>query len=301
MNRWMRDFRLVPIVLIAVVGLFVLKSIGIVFDGGYTLGQRLSGQTENLITTMRPPSTELRSPSVPLEVAGRPSPVQRPWLQEMFFDKGDRTAASAASDPRDTIITGSVNPPKPAAKEEPKKDAAAKPEPPKGEPPVFPERKVVPAEPPRQLSRAERAILERLQERRQELESRARELDARESLLKEAEQKLDPRLHETKAPDAKADPAARKEDAAARYKSLVTIYESMKPKDAAKIFERLDIKVLLEMATQINPRRMSEILSQMSPEAAERLTVELAARASGVTAAPNPNDLPKIEGRPTRN
>lgn len=301
MNRWMREFRLVPIVLIAVVGLFVLKSLGIVFDGGYTLGQRLSGKTENVITSMRPPSVELRSPSVPLEVAGRTSPAQRPWLQEMFFDNGERTASAPETDPRDTIITGSVDAPKPAPKDEPKKDANAKPEPPKPDPPIFPDRKVVPAEPQRQLSRAERAILERLQERRQELESRARELDARENLLKEAEQKLDPRQSEAKAPDARNEGAARKEDTAARFKSLVTIYESMKPKDAAKIFDRLDIRVLLEMATQINPRRMSEILAQMSPEAAERLTVELAARAAGVTAAPNLNNLPKIEGRPTAN
>jgi flagellar motility protein MotE (MotC chaperone) len=299
MKRWMREFRLVPIVLVAVAGLFVLKSVGIVFDGGYTLGQRLSGQTENVITTMRQPSTELRSPAVPLEIAGRPSPTQKSWLQEMFFESREPSIAAADRDSRDTIITGSVNTPTSAPKnalsQDPSKKDAVKPD-----PPVFPERKVVPAEPPRQLSSAERAILERLQERRQELESRARELDARESLLKEVEQKLEPRPGQRPSNDPKSE-LARKEEAAARYKSLVTIYESMKPKDAAKIFERLDIKVLLDMATQINPRRMSEILAQMSPESAERLTVELAARANGTSVAPNPNDLPKIEGRPTGN
>ena len=56
------------------------------------------------------------------------------------------------------------------------------------------------------------------------------------------------------------------------------MYETMKPKEAAKIFDRLDIKVLLEVASQIKPQRMSEIMAQMTPEAAERLTVELAAR-----------------------
>ena len=55
------------------------------------------------------------------------------------------------------------------------------------------------------------------------------------------------------------------------------MYENMKAKDAARIFDRLDMRILLEVATQINPRRMSDILAQMSPEAAERLTVELAA------------------------
>ena len=43
---------------------------------------------------------------------------------------------------------------------------------------------------------------------------------------------------------------------------------------------------------------MSDILAQMTPEAAERLTVELAARAkeNGKSA-----DLPKIEGKPLTN
>ena len=58
------------------------------------------------------------------------------------------------------------------------------------------------------------------------------------------------------------------------------MYENMKAKDAAKIFDRLDLKVLVDVSTKINPRRMSDILAPMSPEVAERLTIELASRAS---------------------
>jgi hypothetical protein len=47
---------------------------------------------------------------------------------------------------------------------------------------------------------------------------------------------------------------------------------------------------------------MSDILAQMSPEAAERLTVELAARSAGKgEAKTTPADLPKIEGKPNQN
>ena len=74
------------------------------------------------------------------------------------------------------------------------------------------------------------------------------------------------------------------------------MYETMKPKEAAKIFDRLDIKVLLDVASQIKPQRMSEILAQMSPEAAERLTVELAAR-SGADRTLNPVE-PAEDRRP---
>jgi flagellar motility protein MotE (MotC chaperone) len=86
---------------------------------------------------------------------------------------------------------------------------------------------------------------------------------------------------------------------AARFKGLVTMYENMKAKDAAKIFDRLDLKILVDMATQINPRRMSDILAQMAPQAAERLTVELANRASLAEKAGAAPELPKIEGRPS--
>ncbi len=93
--------------------------------------------------------------------------------------------------------------------------------------------------------------------------------------------------------------AQRKEDVEnARFKSVVTMYETMKPKEAAKIFDRLDIRVLIEVASQIKPQRMSEIMAQMSPEAAERLTVELAANSGGDRTL-NPSNLPKIDGRPS--
>jgi flagellar motility protein MotE (MotC chaperone) len=51
------------------------------------------------------------------------------------------------------------------------------------------------------------------------------------------------------------------------------------------------------MASQIKPQRMSEILALMSPEAAERLTMEMAVK-SGAERSLNPNNLPKIDGRP---
>jgi flagellar motility protein MotE (MotC chaperone) len=143
-------------------------------------------------------------------------------------------------------------------------------------------------------------LLERLQERRQELDARARELDVRESLLAAAEKKLDAKTAEQKTNDGKGGGGgSRKDDPDARFKGVVTMYETMKPKEAAKIFDRLEIRVLLDVASQINPRVMSAILAQMTPEAAERLTVELAARGSPDDKSINPNDLPKIEGKPT--
>jgi hypothetical protein len=41
MRRGWRDIRIIPVVLIATGSLFALKVSGLVFDGGYTLAERL--------------------------------------------------------------------------------------------------------------------------------------------------------------------------------------------------------------------------------------------------------------------
>lgn len=150
------------------------------------------------------------------------------------------------------------------------------------------------------VSPTERAVLERLQQRRQEIDARAREIDIRENLLKAAEQRIEARVQEVKAIEtristAKSQKAAEDE---ARFKAIVTMYEAMKPKEAARIFDRLDMPVLIEVASRIAPRKMSDILGVMQPAAAERLTVELARRAGADSGAAIAS-LPKIEGLPT--
>jgi flagellar motility protein MotE (MotC chaperone) len=191
----------------------------------------------------------------------------------------------------ETDVTGSTHgEPKAAPKEEAPKPAA---------PETKPDGIVLhPEENQQTVSPSERAILERLQSRRQELEARAREIDIRESLLKAAEQRIESRVQEMKSIEAKASAADEQKSEAenARFKNIVTMYEGMKPKDAAKVFDRLEMSVLIEIASKIAPRKMSDILGVMSPEAAERLTVELAHRAGGDKSSASA-ELPKIEGK----
>jgi flagellar motility protein MotE (MotC chaperone) len=152
------------------------------------------------------------------------------------------------------------------------------------------------------VSPAERALLERLSERRQELEKRESELDMRDTLLRAAEKRLETRINELKEAEARIIAATQQKDEVElqRLKNLVTMYETMKAKDAAKIFDRLEIKLATDVAKLIQPRRMSDILAQMSPDMAQRLTVELAnGRQSSGKTQQKPQDLPKIEGRPS--
>ena len=61
------------------------------------------------------------------------------------------------------------------------------------------------------------------------------------------------------------------------------MYEAMKPKDAAKIFDRLSHDVLVPVVLQMKPAKMAEVLAVMTPETAEKLTVALATRAKGLS------------------
>jgi flagellar motility protein MotE (MotC chaperone) len=156
-------------------------------------------------------------------------------------------------------------------------------------------------------SPSERAILERLQQRREELARQASELDMRENLLKAAEQRIEARIAELKQLEATVGTAQReKEEAnAQRMRSLVVMYEAMKPKDAARIFDRLDIGILVDVTTAMKPAKVADVLAAMDSDAAKRLTVALANHAmprSVQDETPRPSDpmldLPKIEGQP---
>jgi len=256
-----RNIRVLPVVVIAVCCLAVLKVAGLVIDGSYVFDYD-------------------------------PGRTKSSWAQDnLNFPGGTKDASvTTKGDPAD--VTGSVQgAPKDAPKEEkPKPDA----------PETKPDGVVIhPEESQPPISASERAILERLQSRRQELDARAREIDIRESLLKEAEKRIESKVEEMKAFEAKA--TAEKQQKAdaenARFKGIVTMYEAMKPKDAAKVFDRLEMPVLIEIAAQIAPRKMSDIMGLMQTDAAERLTVELARRATGEKPGGPAAELPKIEGK----
>jgi len=252
-----RDIRVIPVVLVAIFGLVVLKVAGLVLEGGYVFDYQ-------------------------------PNAKQPSWAQEMLNYPGGPKKTDRKADRGDPAdITGSSAP----KKEEPPKPAAPASEPAKPDGVVM-----FPDQSPR-VSESERAILERLQSRRQELDQRAREIEIRESLLKAAEKRIESKVEEMKALETKAAGVSgqRAEQEAARFKGIITMYEGMKPKDAAKVFDRLEMSVLIEIASQIAPRKMSDIMGLMQPEAAERLTVELARRAGGDNN--KAAELPKIEGK----
>ena len=62
----------------------------------------------------------------------------------------------------------------------------------------------------------------------------------------------------------------------AKFQSLVKIYENMKPKEAAKIFEQLDMPILLDVVERMKEQKVSPILAEMDPSKAKTVTTEMA-------------------------
>ena len=132
---------------------------------------------------------------------------------------------------------------------------------------------------PTLLSPAEIEILLRLAERRDELAKRQRELDAREGLLRAAEIRIERKVAELESLKGVIEERIQVFDKQQEEKlgSLVKIYESMKPKDAARIFEELEMGTLLEVAERMKERKLAPVMAELGPERAREVTVELRA------------------------
>ncbi|MCH7937621.1 MAG: hypothetical protein IH994_11110 [Proteobacteria bacterium] len=131
---------------------------------------------------------------------------------------------------------------------------------------------------PTLLTQAEIDLLQQLAERRQVLEFREQELEIRTGLLAAAESRIDKKVEELKVLRETISGLIKTFDAQqdAKLLSLVKIYESMKPKEAARIFEELNMDTLLEVAERMKERKLAPIMAKMNPDKAREMTVELA-------------------------
>ncbi|WP_055049391.1 MotE family protein [Devosia sp. A16] len=126
---------------------------------------------------------------------------------------------------------------------------------------------------------SEAELLDRLGERRDALDAREKELEMRMALVEAAEKRLDERTATLKAIETKINALVdeRKSAEKEQFAGIVAMYETMKPKEAATIFNQLDLPVLMRVAQAMNPRKMAPILAKMDPLKAKSLTSGLAA------------------------
>ncbi len=123
-------------------------------------------------------------------------------------------------------------------------------------------------------------LLQMLAKRREVIEQRAAGLKQRETLLEAAEKRIDEKIAKLEVLQKAIEDLLirRDEQEEAQLTSLVKIYENMKPKDAARIFEELDMAVLLDVIERMKERKTAPILAQMNPRRAKAITLELAQR-----------------------
>lgn len=132
------------------------------------------------------------------------------------------------------------------------------------------------------LSQNELKVLQELSNRRQALDKTAQTLDMREDLIKATENKLDQKVQELKTLQQQVSELMKGYDAQenAKFQSLVKIYENMKPREAAKIFDELEMPMLIQIVTRMKEVRVAPIIASMNPAKAKELSVELAKQRS---------------------
>lgn len=120
-------------------------------------------------------------------------------------------------------------------------------------------------------------VLQNLSKRRKDLDARDKALQQREALLLAAEKQLDQKLQElTKIRgELKALLDQQSEQQKQRMSKLVKIYEGMKPKEAARIFDAMDMDVLLAVISQMSDRKTAPIMAAMDGDRAREITRKL--------------------------
>jgi len=337
------NIRLLPVVILAVAALLVLKTVGLVTNGGYVLtgvnvalaagggsgaghGGSASGET---ITLPTEPTIEDASPTLadgsptlgeaasaghgaPAADHGAPAADHGAPAADHGAAPGETPAAEAAGGgdaPANVIAAENECAPRPVNAEGEADTSQG-------------ELLVVPADCPpltdalpQQLtpdgaqplaaggtSLTEQALLERLSDRRTDLNSYEQELAMRASLVEAAEKRLEERQQTLQQIEGQIASLVeqRKQMEEGQFAGIVAMYETMKPKDAANIFNALDIEVLLRVAKMMSPRKMAPILAEMSTARAQELTVRLASASTDPLDSMAPADLaalPQIVGQ----
>jgi flagellar motility protein MotE (MotC chaperone) len=122
------------------------------------------------------------------------------------------------------------------------------------------------------------ALFNKLEERKQVLDTKETELAKLEEELQKQKLELEDRVKElekirTKIADRLTERVGVDQD---RVGKLVEIYSNMKPVNAAKVFEDIDEDLAVEVLGKMKKKNMAEILNLLKPDKAQRLSERFA-------------------------
>ncbi len=128
------------------------------------------------------------------------------------------------------------------------------------------------------LSAIQIELLQKLSERRDELDRWEKDIQLKENVLAATEKRIDNKIAQIDSMKAEVSNmlAQYNEKEDAKIRSLVKIYENMKPKDAARIFDEVEMPVLLLVIDKMAEKKVAPVLAEMDSKKAKQLTVELA-------------------------
>jgi len=129
-------------------------------------------------------------------------------------------------------------------------------------------------------SASEADVLTSLGKRRRELDARQAGLDNQQAMLTAAENRVDAKIGQLKQLQNQIAALLVQRDEAQKKQidALVKTYSTMKPKDAARIFNSLPDDVLLPVAAAMKSDVLALVLAGMASDNAKALTVKLANR-----------------------
>jgi flagellar motility protein MotE (MotC chaperone) len=145
------------------------------------------------------------------------------------------------------------------------------------------------------ISEQEILVLRSLADRRRVLDEREAGIETREQTAAAAEARLQEQIAELKKVESSVQTllAAMETKRDERIGGLVKTYEAMKPKDAARIFDGMDDKLLMDLAKTMKPANLAAIMSLMQPKRAEALTRMLSELAKPPTTLESLANLPQ--------
>lgn len=257
MTSFLPTARLLP--LLVVVAVFMLGARGYDFYKGWGASSYAEEETKAALHLPRP-----KLPAEEVAKLNPPTQVDTKTIEHTAPTKPVAPVSTPAPAP-------AASTPAPAPAPEAAADTTAK-----ADAPELPER----------FTASEVQVLQNLSLRRNELDARAAELDQRQALLSAAEAAADQKIKELEALRAEIQGLIKNVDDQQnnRIASMVKMYETMKPREAAAILEKLDMGVTLDILERMKESKSAPILASMDPARAGEVTVEMSRR----------SDLPKL-------
>jgi flagellar motility protein MotE (MotC chaperone) len=116
-----------------------------------------------------------------------------------------------------------------------------------------------------------------LLQRRQQLDAREKELKKREALIAATNTEISGKVKELTTLKTEIEKLMKKQtdEEQENVTRLVRIYEGMKPKDAARIFNALDMDVLVSVLGKMGEKKSGAIIAAMDAEKARTVTLML--------------------------